>query len=512
MAKLINLALLQTFLAQCKAAFAPYNHTHSYAALTDKPTIGTGILTIKHGATELGTFNANATTNTTVTVPAYVLPQATATTLGGVMVDTALSGTSTNPVQNKVVKSALDGKSATGHTHGILTIKQNGANAQTYNGSAALEVDVTKSKIGLGNVTNDAQVKRTEMGTANGVATLDAAGKVTASQLPSFVDDVVELENKITALSGMTAGKTYYYENGDTKKIVKATSATAGEQTAPETGKIYVYLGNAAAGLANNTFRWSGSTMVEISQSLALGTTSTTAFAGDKGQTAYLHATKKGIALSSNLYRITTNDQGHVTAGTVVTTATTSVDGLMSSADKTKLDGVEAHANNYSLPAATANTLGGVMLDAALSTTSANPVQNKAVTTALNGKSDTGHTHTKAQITDFPTSLKNPSALTIKFNGGSTEGTSLFTYDGSAAKTANITPVAIGAANKNHTHPYTDITGTPSISNATIVLKKNSVDYGSFTLNGSAMTLELDDRDCDLATEAEVVALFSANA
>lgn len=43
---------------------------------------------------------------------------------------------------------------------------------------------VTKAQVGLGNVTNDAQVKRTEMGAANGVATLNADGKLPSSQVP----------------------------------------------------------------------------------------------------------------------------------------------------------------------------------------------------------------------------------------------------------------------------------------------------------------------------------------
>lgn len=46
------------------------------------------------------------------------------------------------------------------------------------------DVTVSKSDVGLGNVTNDAQVKRTEMGAASGVATLDSNSKVPTSQLP----------------------------------------------------------------------------------------------------------------------------------------------------------------------------------------------------------------------------------------------------------------------------------------------------------------------------------------
>lgn len=109
-------------------------------------------------------------------------------------------------------------------------------------------VNITPTNIGLGNVTNHAQVKRTEMGVANGVATLGADGKVPSGQLPSYVDDVLEYDNK-------------------------SSFPTSGE-----TGKIYVTKDT------NLTYRWSGSAYVEISPSLALGETSSTAYAGDKGK------------------------------------------------------------------------------------------------------------------------------------------------------------------------------------------------------------------------------------
>ena len=109
-------------------------------------------------------------------------------------------------------------------------------------------VNITPTNIGLGNVTNHAQVKRTEMGVANGVATLGADGKVPSGQLPSYVDDVLEY---------------------DKKSSFPATG---------ETGKIYVTKDS------NLTYRWSGTAYVEISSSLALGETSSTAYAGDKGK------------------------------------------------------------------------------------------------------------------------------------------------------------------------------------------------------------------------------------
>ena len=56
------------------------------------------------------------------------------------------------------------------------------------------------------------------------------------------------------------------------------------------------------------------------------------------------------------------------------------------------------------------------------------------------------HTHSKSQITDFPASLKNPTALTIQTNG-----TTAAIYDGSAAKTVNITKGNIGLGNVDNT-------------------------------------------------------------
>jgi hypothetical protein len=79
-------------------------------------------------------------------------------------------------------------------------------------------------------------------------------------------------------------------------------------------------------------------------------------------------------------------------SNTVYGNATASAAGLMSAADKAKLDGVAAGSNH-------------VTVDAEFSTTSTNPVQNKVIKSALDGKSNTGHKHVKADITDFPTSM-----------------------------------------------------------------------------------------------------------
>ena len=158
---------------------------------------------------------------------------------------------------------------------------------------------VTKAQVGLGNVENKSSATiRGEMtsadvtgalgytpldaakkGVANGVAELDTAGKVPSAQLPSFVDDVLE---------GYLSGGKFYEES---------THATL---INGETGKIYIDLSS------GKTYRWSGSTYAEISESLALGETSSTAYRGDKGKTAYDHAQET----SGNPHRVTKSDVG----------------------------------------------------------------------------------------------------------------------------------------------------------------------------------------------------------
>ena len=87
-----------------------------------------------------------------------------------------------------------------------------------------------------------------QKGVANGVASLDSNGTVPASQLPSYVDDVIEYPNRA------------------------AFPATG------ESGKVYI------AADTNITYRWSGTTYVVIGSDLALGETSSTAYPGDKGK------------------------------------------------------------------------------------------------------------------------------------------------------------------------------------------------------------------------------------
>ena len=102
-----------------------------------------------------------------------------------------------------------------------------------------------------------------QKGAPGGLAELDGSGHVPSSQLPSYVDDVVD---------------GYYHEGAFYSDLEHE------HQISPETGKIYVDV------QSNITYRWSGSVYVAIGSDLALGETSSTAYRGDRGKAAYDHS------------------------------------------------------------------------------------------------------------------------------------------------------------------------------------------------------------------------------
>ena len=200
-----------------------------------------------------------------------------------------------------------------------------------------------------------------------------------------------------------------------------------------------------------------------------------------------------------------TNDKVTITAkDTTYSAATTSAAGLMSATDKTKLDGIATGANKTTV-------------DSALSSTSTNPVQNKVVNTAISnlntlvgdtavstqitnaideitpasigaatsshthsGYASTSHTHNYAGSSSAGGAANSvANSMTVQLNSGTTEGTNKFTFNGSAAKSVNITPSTIGAAASSHgthvsyssTNPVMD--GTASVGSASTVARSD---------------------------------------
>lgn len=148
-----------------------------------------------------------------------------------------------------------------------LSDSRNAADVYSW-AKAATKPSYSASEVGA--------IPSTDKGANGGVAELDSNGKVPSSQLPSYVDDVIEA----------------YYNTTDHKMYEESTYTT---EITPATGKIYVDL------LTNKTYRWGGSAYTEISESLALGETSSTAYAGDKGKANAdaIAAIKDGTSINS---------------------------------------------------------------------------------------------------------------------------------------------------------------------------------------------------------------------
>ena len=281
-------------------------------------------------------------------------------------------------------------------------------------------------------------------GAPNGLASLNESGIIPSAQLPSYVDDVIEV---------------------DTFSNLPGTG---------ESGKIYIVQDT------NLTYRWSGTDYVEISKSLALGETSSTAYPGDKGKAT----TDVVNSLSDNLVNdvlVSQSDKNSVsltiksitknpvkknkelllvdgepillTDNTPILLADNVNDGLydqaddklitinqassftagvMSASDKTKLDGLKAqaeidtsisnvqnnlnaHINNRTNPhRVTKEQIG---LDQVDNTSDANKPISNATQTALNGKfSATDGNALKQTIEDMPNLVVTDGSVSHKNN------------------------------------------------------------------------------------------------
>lgn len=183
----------------------------------------------------------------------------------------------------------------------------------------ALQKEIEDRKAGDTTITNSLNAFISTKGQPGGLAELDSTGKVPAAQLPSYVDDVLEYSTKAQ-----------FPQTG-------------------ETGKIYV------AKDTNLTYRWTGTQYLEISQSLALGETPSTAYPGDKGKanrdalnsmptkiTSYLTPTTSTGELVKINYKYTAKDglnYGPLQDDNIdIPSATTTNAGAMSAIDKGRLD------------------------------------------------------------------------------------------------------------------------------------------------------------------------------
>lgn len=318
-------------------------------------------------------------------------------------VESSLSSSSTNPVQGKVIYSELSKKSNSDHTHnyagsssagGVANSASKWATARNING---MTVDGTANRVNYGTCsTAAATAAKTVACTGFTLVTgaeitvkftvTNSASNPTLNVNSTGAKAIYYNGSAITA-GYLKANKTYSFRyNGtqydlvgdvDTNTTYSLSSfgvtATAAELNKLDGCTATVTELNYVDGVTSNI-------QTQLNGKLSTSGTAAKATADASGQNiadTYI----KGLSVSGKTITYTKGDGGTGTITTQDTTysvATTSSNGLMSSTDKTKLDGIATGANK-------------TVVDSALSSTSTNPVQNKIINSALGSKVSTSN-------------------------------------------------------------------------------------------------------------------------
>ena len=316
--KYLDYTQLSTFLAKLRGAFSASGHKHTKADITDFPIAlkNPSSLTVKTNGTTKATYDGSTALSVDITAANVGAAAASHTHNDVYYTETEMdsklaakentvtkdsvnkfinlldTGTSTPTDNDYYVSQYVAGGTTTTTFHrrpvsalwSYIKSKADGvyaAKSHTHDDRYYTETEID-SKVDTLNASIDSKAAKSHAHSAaditSGTLSSDRLpsipvgkldGVINASNLPSYVDDVLEYENKTSF------------------------------PTSGEAGKIYVDKD------ANLTYRWSGTAYVEISPSLALGETSSTAFAGDKGKTAYDHSQKTGNPHGTKIADIT---------------------------------------------------------------------------------------------------------------------------------------------------------------------------------------------------------------
>ena len=368
---------------------AASTHTHS-ASDIKSGTLAIARIPTGSTASTVALGNHTHGTNGITALTGYTEGSSTTTLSSSMSLNTALASLQ-NQVQAKASSlsdlgitataaeiNKLDGLTATttelnyidGVTSNIQTQLNNKA-ASSHNHSAA---NITSGTLDIARLPSITDAKITS------VSASKITGTIPQANLPSYVDDVLEYSSKSS-----------FPQTG-------------------ETGKIYVDTAT------NLTYRWGGSSYVEISPSIAIGETSSTAYRGDRGKIAYDHSQATG-----NPHNLTLANLGiNATA-----TELNYMDGVTSSV-QTQLNGKAATSHNHNA----SNINAGVLNIARI------PTGTSATTVALGN-----HTHSWSSITGKPSTF-TPSAHTH----GSDDVTALTGYSEGTATTTLSSSMSLNTA------------------------------------------------------------------
>ena len=475
-----------------------YNLTKSGNTITLRGSDGSTF-----NVTDSNTVYGNATTSAAGLMSAADKAKLDGVAAGSnhVAVDAELSTTSTNPVQNKVIKSALDGKSNTGHTHddryyteSEINTKLNAKANSSHTHTKAQITDFPTSMPASDVYSWAKQPSKPSYTISEVSGNLPASrisGTIAAANLPSYVDDVLEY----TSLSKFP--------------------------TTGESGKIYTALDT------NKIYRWSGSAYVVISETVALGTTHSSAGYGDESRAAYNHSTKT----SGNPHHVTKTDVGlgnvdntadsaksvkyATSAGSAGSVAWSNVSGRPSSMPASD---VYSWAKQPSKPSYTASEVGAApashshaYLPLVGGTVSGNiyfsSIGDKAKAAGIiwNGSTDGASIYYETRSADsghLVLNMIDDANVTVDIAAAGAVK-SYFGYDGTFH--GNVA----GNASSASSVAWSNVTGRPtipSVGNGTVTITQNGTNKGSFTLNQSGnATIALTDTNTNTWRPEEVI-------
>ena len=275
-------------------------------------------------------------------------------------------------------------------------------------------------------------IASSEKGANSGVASLDANGKVPSSQLPSYVDDVIE----------------GYYKKADGKFYKESTYET---EITPENDKIYVDK------TEEKTYRWSGSAYIEISSGVVLGETENTAYRGDRGKVAYDHSQLS----SGNPHNVSASDVGLGNVGNFKAVSTEASQGLTDTEKSNARANIGAGTSNFDGAYSSLTGTPTLGTASALNVASSGDASSSEVVKGddsrlTDSRTPTSHTHTTSDITNMPT-FGTAASLNVAASGDAST-TEVVKGDDSRL-TDSRTPTS-------HTHTTSDITNLPSFGTA----------------------------------------------
>ena len=219
------------------------------------------------------------------------------------------------------------------------------------------------------------------------IPVLDGTGKIKAENLPSYVDDVIELVAvSETAPATCAAGDMYFNSGSTNKKIYTATAANMWGTTGvePEKSKIYVCTTD------NKTYRWSGTVMTEIGKQHATATTIRATGTADDDHVATEKAVRDAL-VAAGAYELPAATSGEL-GGVKIAAAATS--------------GINNNSGTISIATASTSQLGGVKIGDNIS------VSNGTISVKSGTNEQAGVVTTKSAISGNNASLGSTDTAT----------------------------------------------------------------------------------------------------